>query len=82
MITTISDSAANTIAAMAGAGLTAVFSIGIGVFLLVLLTTKQLALASGSGFIMRLGSFATIGIVPLLISFGIIMAFNLYQIMT
>jgi hypothetical protein len=66
---------------MAAMGLTAVFSMGAGALLLVLLTTKQLALASGNGFASRFGRFAGIGIAPLLIGFGIIMVFKLFQIM-
>ena len=81
MITAVSVSTVSTVTSMAAMGLTAVFSMGAGALLLVLLVTKQLALASESGFAARLGKFATIGIVPLLIGFGIITALKLLQIM-
>jgi hypothetical protein len=81
MVTTVSVSTVTTITTMAAMGLTAVFSMGAGILLLMLLTTKQLAVASGRGFASCLGRFTTIGIVPLLIGFGIIMVFKLLQIM-
>lgn len=82
MITTVFGSTAGTIAAMAGTGLAAAFGIGIGVFLLVLLTAKQVAQAADSDFAVRLGRFVIFGIVPLLIGFGIITAFKLFEITT
>ncbi len=82
MITTVSVGTITTITTMAAMGLTAVFSVGAGALLLMMLMTKQLALASGSGFASRLGRFAAVGIAPLLIGFGIIIAFKLFQIMS
>lgn len=81
MITTLSVSTVSTVASMAALGLTAIFSTGAGAFLLALLTTKQLALATGSGFASRLGIFATIGIIPLLVGFDIIVIIKIIQIM-
>jgi hypothetical protein len=66
---------------MAGMGFTAVFSLGAGLLLLMLLATKQLALASENGFASRLSRFATIAIVPLLFGFGIIMAIKVLAVM-
>jgi len=82
MITTVSVSTVSTVTSMAAMGLTAVFSMCASAFLLVLLATKQLALATGNGFASRLGRFATIGIVPLLVGFGVIMAIKLFQLMS
>jgi hypothetical protein len=82
MITAVSVSTVTTVASMVSLGLTSIFSMGAGALLLVLLVTKQLALASGGGFALRLGRFATVGIAPFLIGFGIIVAFKLFQIMS
>jgi hypothetical protein len=82
MITTLSESTYSIILTIAGDGSTAAFSIGIGVLLLVLLTIKHLAQSADSGFAVRLGRYVSIGIVPLVIGFGITTAFKLYQVMT
>jgi hypothetical protein len=82
MITTVSVSTVTTVTTMAAMGLTAIFSMSAGALLLMMLMTKQLTVASGDGFASRLGRFTTVGIAPLLIGFGIIMAFKLFQIMS
>ena len=82
MDTTVSVSTISTVTTMAAMGLTAVFSMGAGVFLLMFLMTKQLVLASGSDFASRFGRLATVAIAPLLISFAIIMAVKLIQVMS
>lgn len=81
MVTTVSVSTVTTVTTMAALGLTSVFSAGAGALLLIMLMTKQIAMASGNVFALRLGRFATVGIAPLLIGFGIIMAFRLFQVM-
>jgi len=81
MITTVSVSTVSTVTSMAAMGLTAALSMGAGVLLLILLVTKQLALAKGSAFSARLGRFSTIGIAPFLISFGVITAIQFFQLM-
>ena len=82
MISTVSVSTVSTITSMAATGLTAAFSMGVTVLLIVLLTTRQLVVASGNGFYARLSRFATVAVVPLFIGFGIVMLVKLIQLIS
>jgi hypothetical protein len=80
MITTVTVSTVTSVTVMAAMGLTAAFSLSAGALLVVMLATKQMAMASGSGFSARLAKFSVIGITPLLIGFGIILAIRFFEV--
>ena len=79
MITTVTTTTVTTVTAIAAMGLTAVIT-GIGVAVLILfLATKELAIARSSGTSLRVARFTGICILPLMITFIIIMAINIIE---
>jgi len=81
MITAVSATTLTAVNAIAAMGLTAAFSIGVAAVLIFLLVTRELAMASGSGFAARLGRFVGIGIIPLSFIFGVVMILRIIQIL-
>jgi hypothetical protein len=81
MVTTVSTTTVTTVTAIAAMGLTAAISIATASILVFFLTTKELATAKGSGFSSRLGRFLSIGTVPLLMAFAVIMVVKIVQVL-
>ncbi len=75
MITTVIT--VTTITTITTLGLTAVMSIAAVVSLIFFLTTKELAASRGSGTFLRVARFVSVGIVPLLIAFAIIVVITI-----
>ena len=82
MVTTVSTTTVTTVTAIAAMGLTAVISVATASILVFFLTTKELAIANGSGFSLRLGRFLSISIVPLLMAFAMIMVMRIIQVIS
>ena len=61
-------------------GLTAVMSIAAIVSLIALLTARELANASGSGTSLRIARFVSVGIVPLVMAFAVIVALKIAEV--
>lgn len=77
MITTVSTTTVTTVTAIAAMGLTAALSMAATVLLIFFLSTRELASTRGSGFPLRISRFLSIGIVPLLITFAVIMVIQI-----
>ena len=77
MITTVTTTTVTTIAAM---GLTAAISIAAVVSLIFFLTVKELASAGGSGTCLRIARFSSIGILPLVMAFVVIVAVKIAEV--
>jgi hypothetical protein len=77
MITTVSTTTVTTVTAIAAMGLTAALSMAATVLLIFFLSTRELASTRGSGFPLRISRFLSIGIVPLLITFVVIMVIQI-----
>jgi hypothetical protein len=65
---------------MAAMGLTAAFSLSAGALLVVMMVTRQMASVSGMGYSARLAKYSVIGIAPLLLGFGIILAIRFFEV--
>lgn len=74
MITTVTT--VTTVTTIAALGLAAAISIAAVVSLIALLITKELASARKSGTSSRIARFVSVGIVPLVIAFAVIVAVN------
>ncbi len=70
MISTVTISTITTISTIAALGLTATVSIAAAVALIVFLSSRELASASGSSTSMRVGRYLSVGIIPLLMAFA------------
>ena len=81
MVTTVSTTTVTTVTAIAAMGLTAAISIATACILAFFLTTKELAMAKGSGFSSRLGRYLSISIVPLLMTFAVIMVMKIIEVL-
>ncbi len=75
MITTVTT--VTTVTTIAALGLTAAISIATVVLLMLFLTTKELAGASGSGFSLRIAKFVSVGILPLVMAFAVIVVIKI-----
>lgn len=82
MVTTVSTTTVTTITAIAAMGLTATLSIAATVLLIFFLSTKELMATRGSGAALRVSRFLSIGIVPLLMSFAVIIVIQVVQILS
>ena len=80
MVTTVTVSTVTSVTVMAAMGLTAAFSICAGALLVMLMTTRQMAGVSTGIYSSRLARFTIIGITPLLIGFGIILAVRFFEV--
>lgn len=75
----ITAAATETTGAMLG--ITTAIGIAAAVGLIVLLTTRELANASDTGFSAKLAKFAGIGILPLAIAFAFVIAVKIIEIL-
>ena len=80
MITTVTTTMMLTVTTITAMGLTAAISIAAIVSLISLLTTRELANANGSGTSLRIAKFVSVGIVPLVIAFAIIVALKIAEV--
>ena len=81
MITTVTTSTITTVTAIAAIGLTAVVSIVAVVSLICFLTTKELASAGSSSTSLRISRFVSIGILPLVMAFAVIVAVKIAEVL-
>jgi len=79
MITTVTT--VTTVTSVAALGLTGVMSIATAVLLMLFLTTKELAGASNSGFSLRIAKFASVGILPLVMAFAVIVFMKVVEVL-
>ncbi len=78
MITTVTT--VTTVTTIVALGLTGVISIAAVVLLMLFLTTKELAGAGSSGFSLRIAKFASVGILPLVMAFAVIVAMKIVEV--
>ena len=81
MITTVTTTMMLTVTTITAMGLTAAISIAAIVSLIALLTTRELANAGGSGTSLRIARFVSVGIVPLVIAFAVIVALKVAEVL-
>ena len=81
MITTVTTTMMLTVTTITAMGLTAAISIAGIVCLIALLTTRELANASGSGTSLRIAKFVSVGIVPLVMAFAVIVALKIAEVL-
>ncbi len=79
MITTVTT--VTTVTTIAALGLTGALSIAAVVLLMLFLTTKELAGASGSGLSLRVAKFASVGILPLVMVFAVIVVMKIVEVL-
>ncbi len=79
MITTVTT--VTTVTTIAALGLTGIVSIASVVLLMLFLTTKELAGASNQGFSLHLAKFASVGILPLVMVFAIIVIMKIVEVL-
>ena len=79
MITTVAT--VTTVTTIAALGLTGAISIAAVVLLMLFLTTKELAGASGRGSSLRIAKFASVGILPLVMAFTVIVAMKIVEVL-
>ena len=79
MITTVTTAMMLTVTTITALGLTAAISIAAIVSLIALLTTRELANAGGSGTSLRIAKFVSVGIVPLVIAFAVIVVLKVAE---
>ena len=79
MITTVTT--VTTVTTIAALGLTGVISIAAVVLLILFLTTKELAGASSRGFSLRIAKFISVGILPLVMAFVVIVAIKVVEVL-
>ena len=82
MVTTVTITTVTTVTAIAAMGLTATLSIAATILLIFLLSTKELAAARGSGTSTRVSRFISIGIVPLLLTFSVVLTIQFIQLLS
>ena len=81
MITTVTTSTVTTVTTIAAMGLTGVVTIAAVVCLIVFLTIRELAGAGGpNASLRRVARFFGIGVLPLVIAFGIIVAVKISEL--
>jgi len=76
MITTVT-----TVTTIPALGLTSAISIAAVVLLMLFLTTKELAGASGAGLSLRVAKFVSVGILPLVMVFAVIAAMKIVEVL-
>ena len=80
MISTVTTSTVTTVTTVAAMGLTAAVTAAAIICLIVFLTAKELTGASGNQVSYRLARFLSIGILPLLMAFAVIVVVRIIQI--
>lgn len=81
MVTTVTTTTVTTVTTVAVSGLTGVISIAVVVLLMLFLTTKELTGASGSGFSLRIARFLSVGILPLVMVFAVIVVIKIVEVL-
>ncbi len=79
MITTVTT--VTTVTTIAALGFTGIISIAAVVLLMLFLTTKELAGATSSGFSLRIAKFASVGILPLVMAFAVIVVLKIVEVL-
>ena len=82
LITTVTTSTISTISVIAVMGLTAAIGVVAVVALISFLTIRELAGAKGSGTSLRIAKFLSVGIVPLVMAFFVIVAVEIGKILS
>ncbi len=81
MISTVTISTITTISTIAALGLTATISIAAAVALILFLSSRELAGASGSSTSMRVGKYLSVGIIPLLMAFAVFVGVKIAEVL-
>ena len=79
MITTVTT--VTTVTTIAALGLTGIISIVAVVLLTLFLITKELAGATSSGFSLRIAKFISVGILPLVMAFAVIVFMKIVEVL-
>ena len=79
MITTVTT--VTTVTTIAALGLTGAISIAAVILLMLFLTTKELAGASNSGFSLRIAKFVSVGVLPLVMAFAVIVFLKIVEVL-
>ncbi len=79
MITTVTT--VTTVTTIAALGITAAISVAAVTTLIAFLTTRELASTGNSHFPLRIAKFASIGILPLIIAFAVIVAVKITEVL-
>ncbi len=82
MITTVSTTTVTTVTTIAAMGFTAAISMAAAVILILFLSTRELAGAGTSSFSLRVAKFFSIGILPLVLVFAVIMVVKVIEVFT
>ncbi len=81
MLTTLTTGIINMAFFLSVVGLTAAISIIAVVLLMLFLTTKELAGASNSGVSLRIAKYASVGILPLVMVFAVIVFMKIVEVL-
>ena len=81
MITTVTTSTITTVTTVAAIGLTAVISIAAIVSLIFFLSIKELAKAGESDTSLRTAKFFSVGILPLVMAFAVIVTVKVIEVL-
>ncbi len=81
MISTVTISTISTVTTIAAMGLTVTVSVAAIVALIALLITRELAGATDSGSPQHLARFLSIGILPLILVFAVIVTAKIVQVL-
>ncbi len=79
MITTVTT--VTTVTTIAALGLTGAISIAAVVLLMLFLTTKELAGANNSVCCLRIAKFASVGVLPLVMAFAVIVFIKIVEVL-
>jgi hypothetical protein len=79
MVTTVTT--VTTVTAIAAVGLTAAISAAAVITLMAFLTSRELTMVSQSRLGWRIARFATVGILPLVMAFAVILAVKITEIL-
>jgi len=79
MITTVTT--VTTVTTIAALGLSAAISIAAVVLLMLFLTTRELAGATRRGSSLRIARFVSVGILPLVMAFAVIVAIKIIEVL-
>ncbi len=79
MITTVTT--VTTVTTIAALGITAAISVAAVTALIAFLTTRELASTGNSRFPLRIAKFASVGILPLIIAFAVIVAVKITEVL-
>jgi len=81
LISTVTVTTITTITTIAALGLTATISIAAVVTLILFLSTKELASSVGSSTSTRLSRYLSVGIIPLLIAFAVVVGVKIAEVL-